>query len=88
MKTNFPSFLVQLKSKKMSKKCRRFDYHHRLPQSRGGTDTYPAGNLVRVNKVKHAYWHALFANRELEDIVEELNRVWIDPRMKLTIEQR
>jgi hypothetical protein len=72
----------------MSRKRFRYDYHHRLPQSKGGTDYYPEGNLVRVNKVKHAHWHALFANRDLEDIVDELNNLWIDPRFKLTIEQR
>lgn len=72
----------------MSKKKNRFDYHHRLPQSRGGTDYYPLGNLVKVNKVRHAHWHALFANRSVESIVEELNSVWLDPRIKLEIQCR
>lgn len=69
----------------MSKKGQRYDHHHRLPRSRGGTDEYPKGNLVRVSKVRHAHWHALFANRSLESIVAELNKVWIDPQMKLVI---
>lgn len=69
----------------MSKKGKRYDYHHRLPQSQGGTDTYPEDNLIRVSKVRHAHWHALFANRSLESIVAEMNSVWIDPRFQLYI---
>lgn len=72
----------------MSKRKNRYDMHHRLPQSKGGTDYHPLGNLVRVNKVRHAHWHALFADRDLRSIVEELNSVWIDPRYKLEIKQR
>ncbi len=69
----------------MSKKKNRFDYHHRLPQSQGGTDTYPHNNVVRVSKIRHAHWHALWANRDVESIVREMNLLWIDPRYKLTI---
>jgi len=70
------------------KKKKKFDYHHRLPQSRGGTDSYPEGNLVRVSKQRHAHWHALFANRDVESIIAELNSVWLPPNVKLTFEQR
>ena len=70
------------------KKCKKKDYHHRLPQSKGGTDTFPHNNLVEVSVTRHRHWHAIFANRDLESIVRELNNVWIDPRFKLKIEQR
>lgn len=69
----------------MSKKKDRYDFHHRLPVSRNGTDTFPTGNLKRVNKVRHAHFHALFTNRSVESIVDELNEVWLDPRVKLVI---
>lgn len=67
------------------KKKLKYDYHHRLPISRGGTDTFPENNLVKVSKNRHAHWHALFANRSVESIVDELNKVWIRPDYKLTI---
>lgn len=70
------------------KKKAKTDYHHRLPRSRGGTDFFPEGNLVRVNKVRHANWHRLWADRSLEEIVDEMNELWIDPRYKLVIERR
>lgn len=70
------------------KKCKKTNEHHRLPTSRGGTDTFPHNNMVTVSVTRHAHWHALFSNRDLESIVKELNNVWIDSRYKLKIEQR
>jgi len=70
------------------KKKAKFDNHHRLPRSRGGTDFYPKDNLIRVNKYRHANWHRLWADMSLEEIVEEMNRLWIDPRYELKIERK
>jgi len=71
------------------KKGQRYDYHHRLPQRQGGTDTFPEGNLVRVKQERHRHWSALFSgDRTLESIVDEINGVWIDPRYILKIQKR
>lgn len=73
----------------MSKRGKRYDYHHRLSQRLGGTDEFPAGNLIGVSKVRHQHWHALFGgHRTLDSIVDELNSVWIDPRFELVLKLR
>ena len=60
--------------------------HHRLPQSKGGTDL--PTNISMVPESQHCAWHTLFGNKSVEEIVELLNDVWIDPYYKLTVERR
>jgi ribosomal protein L9 len=62
--------------------------HHRLGQSNGGTDTFPENNVILVPRRKHQKFHALFGSMTVEQIVAELNEVWIDPRYKLVIHRR
>jgi hypothetical protein len=62
--------------------------HHRLPISRGGSDTFPRGNTIEVCRSKHQAWHTLFDSWPLERVVVELNNVYIDPRFRLVIQRR
>ena len=62
--------------------------HHRLPKALGGTDTYPPGNIVIVRRSHHEAWHSLFDSLPVERIVELLNEIWLDPRVKLVITKR
>ena len=70
------------------KRCRyKFstDFHHRVAQKNGGTDTFPVGNLVRVSKRQHMHYHALFGTKTPEEVALYLNRKWIDPRFLLIV---
>ena len=72
----------------MKNKYKR-DVHHRLSRACGGTDHFPANNMIRVPRRKHVAYHRLFpGDMCLCDIVKQLNEVWIDPRYKLVIEKR
>lgn len=62
--------------------------HHRLGKSNGGTDTFPENNVILVPRRKHQRFHTMFGSMTVEQIVAELNEVWIDPRVKLVIEER
>ena len=66
----------------MAKKNR----HHRLPKSRGGSG-HPE-NISLVDPERHFLWHALFLNMNAEEIVEEINRVWIDPQFQMKCVRR
>jgi hypothetical protein len=58
--------------------------HHRCPRSHGGTKNKPVrGNCVKVDKDKHHFWHCLFDNLPGEQVMNELNTKWLDPRFKV-----
>jgi len=59
------------------------DRHHRLPRSRGGGNQHSNISLVLVKH--HRAFHLLFGNATAEEVAEELNRRWIDPRKKLIV---
>ena len=67
--------------------CKK-DYtrHHRLPQSKGGTDL--PTNISMVPRKQHEAWHTLFENKSAEQIIELINDVWIDPYYTLTLTRR
>lgn len=62
------------------------DKHHRLPRSRGGSNRN--SNISLVRKDLHVAYHRLFGNATPDEIVEILNRVWIDPAYKLVAVRR
>lgn len=67
--------------------------HHRLPKKLGGTDTFPANNVIMVDPHRHEKFHAFAMNQDglvmtVEQLVDELNAYWIDIRKKLVIEER
>lgn len=33
----------------------------------------------------HAAWHTLFGNKPIEEVIEIINKVWIDPDFQLTL---
>lgn len=57
--------------------------HHRLPRSRGGGDD--PDNISVVSKKLHEKYHGLFGNATAEEIVEIMNKVWLDPCYKLVL---
>ncbi len=66
---------------------RKQSNHHRVPRVQGGTRRSPKGNIRRVDRKKHEAWHTLFPGyMTAHQIVEELNKYWIDPRYRVTIE--
>ncbi|MEZ4114386.1 MAG: hypothetical protein R3B65_03020 [Candidatus Paceibacterota bacterium] len=44
------------------------------------------GNIQRVDRKKHEAWHTLFPGYMTAHQIVELNRYWIDPRYRVTIE--
>jgi hypothetical protein len=57
--------------------------HHRLPKSRNGANDPP--NVVKVPQSKHEAWHILFSNMTAQEVLEQMNDWWIDPRYKLCL---
>lgn len=57
--------------------------HHRLPKSKNGANN-PA-NISIVPQKKHEAWHTLWKNKDVEEIVREMNALWIPPNVKLLI---
>lgn len=51
--------------------------HHRRPRSKGGSNA--DWNISIVPIKKHEAWHILFGNLEADEIVKEINKLWIDP---------
>lgn len=47
--------------------------HHLTPKSRGGKNTQE--NLLLVDIEKHIYWHKIFKNLTLEEVIELLIRL-------------
>lgn len=50
--------------------------HHRRPKSLGGGGH--SWNISMVEQKEHAAWHILFSNMTPEEIVAEINAVWLD----------
>ena len=55
--------------------------HHRKPRSQGGKST--KYNCVLVDENRHYLWHKLFANMTGEEIMQDFNTCFIDPRFKI-----
>jgi hypothetical protein len=47
--------------------------HHLVPKSRGGS--YDKRNLLLFDATKHKYWHMVFGNRTLSEVIELLLRI-------------
>jgi hypothetical protein len=66
---------------------RKRNEHHRLPRVQGGTRKSPKGNIVKVDTKRHEAWHTLFPGyMSVHQIVEEINKYWIDPRYEVTVQ--
>lgn len=56
---------------------RRLSKHHRLPKSRGGSNT--PKNISVVDADQHAAFHKIFRNGTAQEVADILNDTWIDP---------
>jgi hypothetical protein len=63
----------------------RLSKHHLRPKSLGGTNDPDNISLVPSNR--HNWWHALFENKSVEQIVEDINRHWIPRDYRLRVER-
>ena len=55
------------------KRYRGRNYHHLTPRSRHGSMS--DSNLLLIYRDKHAYWHRLFGNKTLEEVIALLIRL-------------
>lgn len=53
-------------------KRKKMNKHHLTPKSRGGKDQ--EWNLAIFDKLRHSYWHRVFGNKTLEEVIELLTR--------------
>lgn len=64
---------------------RWMDKHHRLPKSRGGSNSMT--NILYVRKDKHTAYHLLVGNALPEEVARIVSE-FIDPRFKLVVVPR
>lgn len=57
-------------------KPRTMDRHHRLPRSRGGSNS--PNNISIVERKQHQAWHLLVGNMNAEEVAAMLTDTWID----------
>lgn len=64
--------------------------HHRQARSNGGTRKSRSGrdNFSVVPANHHEAWHLLFGNREVWEIADIINEVWLDPDFRLVVEEK
>ncbi len=59
------------RQKKVDKR-RSMNRHHLKPKARGGKDK--EHNLAVIHIERHCYWHKVFGNKTLEEVIELLQR--------------
>ena len=62
-----------MKHKKRMKRYKNRNYHHLIPESRGGS--YSIKNLLLINIERHKIWHTLFGNRTISEVIQMLIRL-------------
>lgn len=78
------SYFVPFLAKTRERKRRRQESrHHRRPKSLGGSGN--SWNISVVEQEEHAAWHILFSNKTPEEIVAEINAVWLDRAFKFVL---
>jgi len=55
------------------RKHRHRNRHHLIPKSRKGNNSI--NNLLLIDIERHEYWHRLWANRTIDEVLELLTRV-------------
>ena len=73
---------------KRESRRRKMTKHHRMPQSHGGTDTYPKDNVSMLRNDRHQAWHNLFSNFSAERICWLINNYYLDPRYEFQLVRR
>jgi len=56
---------------------RIMDRHHRLPRSRGGSNSL--ANIALVEQRLHRCWHMLVGNMTAQEAAKMFSDTWIDP---------
>lgn len=51
----------------MSRYGSEWNYHHLTPRCRGGRKE--KSNLLRLNRRRHEFWHFIFGNRTLPEVI-------------------
>lgn len=65
----------------------KYNVHHRLPKSRGGSNDN--SNLSYVEVEKHQAYNLLFgSNPTAEEVVAVLTAIWIDPSYEITVAKK
>ncbi|PIP55997.1 MAG: hypothetical protein CO183_02270 [Candidatus Zambryskibacteria bacterium CG_4_9_14_3_um_filter_42_9] len=64
----------------------RTERHHRRSKSRGGKNNRL--NISYLPHIKHVAWHILFGDMDVDSIVEEINKSFIDPDYRLVVKSR
>ena len=72
-----------MKKYKSPRNGRVIERHHRLPRSRGGTDTFPPRNVVNIEQDIHRAWHRVVTNMTAQEVAKMLSDHLIDPRYYL-----
>jgi len=62
------------------------DIHHRVPQSRSGSDE--ENNISIVSVKSHVAYHFIFSNLSPEAIAKILTERWIDPSYEMIARKR
>ena len=57
----------------MKKRKKRTNRHHLIPRSRGGANL--PNNLLTIGIERHEYWHKVFGNRTLDEVIRLLTRL-------------
>ena len=60
---------------------RIMDRHHRLPRSRGGSNSL--ANIALVEQRLHRCWHLLVGNMTAQEVAKMFSDTWIDPEFYL-----
>ena len=77
---------MKAKNLKKPRRGRVIERHHRLPRSRGGSDTFPkpnrsvGGNVVNIEQDIHRAWHLVVGNMNAPEVAKMLSDHLIDPR--------
>lgn len=66
----------------MSKRDRN-SRHHRKPKKLGGKSE--PENISIVPHKLHQAWHTMFGCMKPNEIIDQINRIWIDPNFKLLL---
>ena len=57
------------------------NWHHKKPRSLGGGSGRDNRKLVNVER--HHLWHQMFSNMSADEIMQDFNEYWIDPRFMI-----
>jgi hypothetical protein len=57
----------------MKRRKKKTNRHHLIPRSRGGANL--PNNLLTIGIERHEYWHKIFGNKTLDEVIKLLIRL-------------